>query len=245
MKTAILTIVNFFWNPILYVQFMLFVRGYKNVPFKRKQYSLVSSNYSLKGFNRRIKFLNSVIIALIFEIDHEVDARSKELTLEQQLDVVKNYNGVLKAFINKLKPENQKIVEDSIIELFIQSYRLDNLKVTNVEEYLRIASITIAMGCLANMIFLETDKVYPPNPRFVEIASKITRLVNDRATYSKDIEENAGNIYKIADKKIVNDILDKLTEEFTNYTPQNKIEIYLYKLTKLGLKLYRKKDFEL
>ncbi|MBL8015006.1 MAG: hypothetical protein JNK26_02360 [Candidatus Doudnabacteria bacterium] len=251
LKSVIIPILNFAINPVLFVDYLIWSKQLNYTPFKRRQYSLFSANAAMFPFwkygYQSVK-KQALIISVIFDVDYYLDqVVGKTEGYEQVIETVYDsgkYKGLVEDVVRGLPQDQATEVANEIKRLTVYAAKLDHTDVHSIQEYLDLASITIAMPCLA-MIAGFTLKEEPADTAFIKLSSDITRIVNDRANRQKDAEEGTKNIYNLFGRDEVNSYLGNAISEFRKFEPKKKVEQYMKTLTELGLKLYKEKDFEL
>lgn len=251
MKKLLIYLVNFIINPILFIDFSLWGRRLRYTPFKRQQYSLLSANLSLFPvfkYGYRLTRVQAQLIAAIFEADHYVDT-----VIRSQPDYPERFAKVLtdspiarlmNKLLSQLSESDRNIMHNEVRRVVELTDILDNTQPTTVDEYFDLTSYSIAIPCITKLVCLMLDE-QPLSPTILRTCSEIIRIINDRTTIAKDAEEGSKNSYVIFGRENITARLQMRMAEFEKFVPQNRVDKFLHRLTKLGLILYKEKDFEI
>jgi hypothetical protein len=113
-----------------------------------------------------------------------------------------------------------------------------------LENYLKLSTISIGVPCSTKLVSLLSKENI--NPKLLILSAEIIRIANDISSIQKDRTEHTKNITNLLKLKEVTNLLETKIVNFKKYKPLTKPDIFLSRLVRVSLNLYKSnKDFEL
>lgn len=229
-------------------RFLSWARRLEHVSFKRKQYTIFSTLYVLRGFSFTSKLSLAILVAITYELDFAIDELTeKGDNYQKKIDSILtsgHYAEIIESYFSSIPSASKDILTPALRELFAASAKLDSTEISSLVDYLEISSVTIAVPFLAKAVALVEEEA-PADAALTKLVAEVVRLINDRSTVDKDRSEKVKNAYLMFELHLLEDQLMERLLEVERTSPRTKMDLFLKRLVSLSKFLYRSKDFEL
>lgn len=242
-KSGILKLAVSALSPNLSKKYFQWGRMLSGVSEKRQSLVFLTSLLTLRGSSPEVKLLVSQLAVLTFEIDNEIDVVDNSLRNDLSISqkILERYNPIILEIANG--DQELFVLIKNQIKILINADMIA-LDSKSGEEYLTNASISIGLNLLTNALACKLKLNI--NIEYLDICSRIVRLLSDIATFEKDALEGGNNIVNLIGMESALKMLSSLTRSFEMFRIENEVDLFLSRTVTYTKRFYKpNKDFEI